>query len=121
MGTAKVSAYLLYLVSGRSPVKQTQQEERQMVVAEFSVTPLVDKEIKPYVDAAVEEVKKAGLKYEVDAMGTTMEGDLDTIFTVVKKAHEKVKAESHGRVMTEIRIDDKPEGVTIDSELEGYR
>jgi uncharacterized protein (TIGR00106 family) len=92
-----------------------------MVVAEFSVTPLTDEQIKPYVDAAVQEVKSSGLKYEVDAMGTTMEGDLDTILQVVKRAHEKVKSESHGRVMTELRIDDKPEGVSIESELEGYR
>lgn len=28
------------------------------VVAEFSVTPLIDGELKPYVDAAVDEVKK---------------------------------------------------------------
>lgn len=92
-----------------------------MVVAEFSVTPLVGEEIKPFVNVAVEEVKKAGLKYEVDAMGTTMEGDIDTIMDVVKKAHERVRQESHGRVMTELRIDDKPDGATITREVEGYR
>lgn len=92
-----------------------------MIVAEFSVTPLVGEQIKPFIDVAVDEVKKAGLKYEVDALGTTIEGDLDQVLSVVKHAHERVKAESHGRVMTEVRIDDKPEGATLDHETEGYR
>jgi uncharacterized protein (TIGR00106 family) len=92
-----------------------------MVVAELTVTPLVGDDIKSYVDVAVEEVKRSGLKYEVDALGTTIEGDLDKVLDVVKQAHKKVKDQSHGRVMTELRIDDKTEGATIEDEIEGYR
>lgn len=92
-----------------------------MAVAEFSVTPVVGEELRPYVDAAVEEVKKAGLKYEVDAMSTTIEGDLDQIFEVVKKAHNAVKQKGADRVLTELRIDDRVEAVTIEEEVKGYR
>jgi len=92
-----------------------------MVVAELSVTPLGQGRLKPFVDAAVEEVKKAGVKYEVDAMGTTMEGDLDTILQVAKRAHEAALKKGAERVVTELRIDEKTGGVSLEEEVEGYR
>lgn len=91
------------------------------VVAEFSVTPLVEGEMKPFVDAAVDEVKKSGLKYEVDAMGTTVEGELDEVLDTVKRAHNAVRQKGVHRFFTEIRIDDKEEGATIEEEVEDYR
>lgn len=93
-----------------------------MVVAELTVTPLVEGRIKPFIDAAVREIRNSGLKYEVDALGTTVEGDLDKVFQVAKQAHEAVRRQGARRVMTEIRIDEKADGeATIEKELEGYR
>lgn len=78
--------------------------------------------MRPFVDAAVEEFRKSGLKYEVEAMGTTVEGELDQIFDAMKKAHNAVKQKGAHRVMTEIRIDDKSgEELTIERQVEGYR
>lgn len=91
------------------------------VVAEFSVTPLVEGQIRPFVDAAVEEVKKSGLKYEVDALGTTVEGELDQILEMVKRAHSAVRDRGAQRVVTELRIDDKQSNTTMEDELRGYR
>jgi len=91
-----------------------------MVVAEFSVTPVVGDELRPYVDAAVEEVRKSGLKYEVEAMGTTLEGDLDQVLDAIIKAHYAVKAKGAARVLTEIKIDDRAD-VTMEEEVAGYR
>lgn len=92
-----------------------------MVVAEFSVTPITDQEMRPYVDAAVEEIRKSGLKHEVEAMGTTIEGEIDKILDVVKNAHQAVKSMGVERVITELKIDDKIEGATIEQEVKGYR
>lgn len=92
-----------------------------MVVVEFSITPVVGGELSPFVDAAVDEVKKSGLKYEVEAMGTTVEGDLDQVLNVVKNAHQAVREKGADRVLTEIRIDDRAEGVTIEEEVGCYR
>jgi uncharacterized protein (TIGR00106 family) len=91
------------------------------VVAEFSVTPLVEGQIRPFVDAAVEEVKKSGLKYEVDALGTTVEGELDQILEMVKRAHSAVRDRGAQRVVTELRIDDKQSNTAMEDELRGYR
>lgn len=92
-----------------------------MVVAEFSVTPVVGENLRPYVDAAVDVVKKSGLNYEVDAMSTTIEGELDQVLEVIRKAHRAVMGMGAGRVLTEIRIDDRETGVSMEEELEGYR
>ncbi|MHB9036575.1 MAG: MTH1187 family thiamine-binding protein [Armatimonadota bacterium] len=92
-----------------------------MVVAEFSITPLGEAELKPFIDAAVREVEKSGLRYEVDAMATTLEGELDDILNVVKNAHAAVKARGVDRVLLELRIDDRVDGVTIQEEVADYR
>ncbi|MBI2841833.1 MAG: MTH1187 family thiamine-binding protein [Armatimonadetes bacterium] len=91
------------------------------VVAELSVTPMVEGEMRPYVDAAVDEVKRSGLKYEVDAMGTTIEGEFDQVIDAAKRAHQAVRRKGVHRVITELRIDDKEDGATMSEELEGYR
>lgn len=92
-----------------------------MVVVEFTVTPVVGEQLKPYVDAAIEQIRASGLKYEVDAMGTTIEGDLEQVLDVVKRAHYAVKQKGADRVLTEIRIDDRSQGVTMQEEVEAYR
>lgn len=92
-----------------------------MVVAEFSVTPVVGENLRPFIDAAIDVVKKSGLHFEVDAMSTTLEGEFDQVIDVIKKAHHAVMDVGAGRVLTEIRIDDREMGVTIKEELEGYR
>lgn len=92
-----------------------------MVVAEFSITPLGEDELKPFIDAAVREVEKSGLRYEVDAMATTIEGELEDILDVIKNAHTAAKKMGAERVLLEIRIDDRAEGVTIEEEVADYR
>jgi uncharacterized protein (TIGR00106 family) len=91
------------------------------VVAEFSVTPMVEGKMKPYVDTAVGEIEKAGLKYEVGPVGTTVEGELDVVLDAIKNAHQAVFDRVADRVVTEIRIDEKRGGISIEEEVEDYR
>lgn len=92
-----------------------------MLVAEFSITPVTGDDLTPFIDAAIEIVEKSGLKYEVEALGTTLEGELDQVLDVIKQAHQAVMNLGAGRVLTEIRIDHKATGVTIEEEVERYR
>lgn len=91
------------------------------VVAEFSVTPIVEGPVTPFIDTAIEEIESAGLNYEVGAMGTTVEGNLDQVLDAIKKAHEAVLNQGAERVVTEIRIDEKKGGISISEETEGFR
>ena len=91
------------------------------VLAEFSVTPMVEGEMKPFVDSAIREIEKAGLKHEVGPVGTTVEGDLDRVLDAIKHAHQAVLNTGADRVVTEIRIDEKKGGLTMEDEVKGYR
>jgi len=92
-----------------------------MIVAEFTVLPLIEGSLRPYVKLAVAEIEKAGLNYEVDAMGTTVEGELDAVLAAVKNAHRAVLSASAARVVTSIKIDERASGLSIEGKLEGFR
>ena len=53
----------------------------------------------------------SGLKYELNPMGTVIEGDLDLILTVIRRMHEVPFTEGAQRVSTLIRIDDRRDKV----------
>lgn len=93
-----------------------------MVVAEFSVIPLSGVEMRPYVDAAIDALKRSGLKFEVGALATTLEGELDQVLDAVKEAHRAVMRQGSERVITELRIDESRTGKhTMEQEVAGYR
>ncbi len=92
-----------------------------MVVAEFSVIPVIDGSLRPYVETALAEIDKAGLNYEVGAMGTTLEGELDEVISAISNAHQAVLSAGADRVVTSIKIDERKDGVSIRGKLEGLR
>jgi len=81
-----------------------------MAIAEISVVPLGTKtpSVSRYVARAVKVLEQEkDMKYEITAMGTIIEGDLDRILAVVRKMHEEVFWEGVARVLTTVKIDDR--------------
>ncbi len=80
-----------------------------MIIAQLSITPIgVGTSVSDYVRVALEEIKRSGVKYELNAMATVIEVEsLDKLFEVVKRAHEAVIRKGGKRVITEIKIDDR--------------
>lgn len=88
----------------------------------LQIIPTVEEErIYPVVDKVIEYIAKNGVKYEVGPMETTMEGELDQLMEIVKKAQEICVKEGAKRVISMVKIDYKPEGVTIDEKVGKYR
>lgn len=88
----------------------------------LQVLPVVAEErIYPVVDKVIELIQKSGVKYIVGPMETTMEGDLDVLLDIVKKAQEICIKEGASRVVSVVKIDYKPEGVTMDEKISKYR
>ncbi|MCG8637569.1 MAG: MTH1187 family thiamine-binding protein, partial [Desulfobacterales bacterium] len=59
------------------------------VIIDLCVVPVgVGVSVSKYVAACHEVIKDAGLKSELHAYGTNIEGDWDAVFAVVKKCHE---------------------------------
>jgi len=88
----------------------------------LQVIPVVpDELVYPVVDKVIAMIAESGLVYEVGPMETTIEGELDELLEIVKKAQYICVQEGAARVISMVKIDYKPEGVTIDEKLKKYR
>lgn len=74
------------------------------VIIDLCVIPLgVGLSVSKYVAACHKIISDAGLKSELHAYGTNIEGDWDAVFDVVKKCHEKIHAMGAPRITTTIK------------------
>jgi len=88
----------------------------------LQVIPIVHEEsVYPVVDKVIAMIADSGLTYEVGPMETTIEGELDELLEIVKKAQYICVREGAERVISMVKIDYKPEGVTIDEKIGKYR
>ncbi|RDV82890.1 MTH1187 family thiamine-binding protein [Ammonifex thiophilus] len=80
-----------------------------MVVAEISVVPLGtgSPSVGRYVAECVKIVQESGLKHEITAMGTLVEGELEEILELVRKMHLAPFAAGVQRVVTTVKIDER--------------
>lgn len=95
-----------------------------MIVCNVSlqVIPKVsEEETYPVVDKVIEYINSTGVKYEVGAMETTMEGELGFLLEIVKRAQEICIEEGASRVASMVKIDYKRDGVTMDEKIKKYR
>ena len=66
-----------------------------MVSCQISIYPLGVEELGPAIEAAVAELRAAGLEPEVGPMATYVTGDEDTVFEGLKRAFEVAGREGH--------------------------
>lgn len=96
-----------------------------MVIADVAVMPLLpakdEDQMYAYVDKVIDYIKKSGLKYEIGAMSTTIEGEYDEVFDLLKVIHRIPFNSGCTRVITVIRIDEKIGGLTIDEKLKNHK
>lgn len=93
-----------------------------VVNVSIQVIPVVAEDrIYPVVDKVIEYIEASGVKYEVGPMETTMEGELDELLDIVKKAQEICVQHGATRVVSMVKIDYKPEGVTMNEKTFKYR
>jgi uncharacterized protein (TIGR00106 family) len=80
-----------------------------MAVAIVSVVPAgtPDASISSYVARCIDIVEESGLKYELNPMGTVIEGDPEAIVRVVLAMHESAFDGKIVRVLTSMTIDDR--------------
>jgi uncharacterized protein (TIGR00106 family) len=80
-----------------------------MAIAEVSIVPIgtATTSVSDFVAGAVSILKNSGLRFELTAMGTILEGDLATVMDTVRKMHETPFTKGAQRVYTVIKIDDR--------------
>jgi uncharacterized protein (TIGR00106 family) len=81
-----------------------------MAIAEVSIFPLGTESpsISRYVARALRVLQQEkGIDYELTAMGTIIQGDLESILSAVKNMHLATFDEGAPRVVTTLEIDDR--------------
>jgi len=80
-----------------------------MAIVFVSIAPLgtATTSLSAYVAGVERVLKDSGLKSQLTAMGTIIEGDIDAILPVLRRMHELPFAEGAVRVSTLIKIDDR--------------
>jgi uncharacterized protein (TIGR00106 family) len=91
---ASMPAYISFFVSSRT-----------MVLLEMSITPLGKGEsVSAYVAECVEIIDRSGLDYELHAMGTIVEGELDQVLDLMRRCIEQMATHSD-RVTCAAKLD----------------
>jgi uncharacterized protein (TIGR00106 family) len=79
------------------------------VIMEISVIPSgkADPSLGDAVVQVLKVAEKHKVNYELNAMGTTLEGDLGTLLRVAQEMHEVCFTLGYPRVQTIIKLDDR--------------
>ena len=80
-----------------------------MAIAAVSISPVGEGiSVSKFVAAALEVVRsQQSVRYRLDPMFTTLEGELDEIYALVQRMQEAVFAAGAQRVGTVLKIDDR--------------
>ena len=95
-------------------------EDARTINVSVQVLPIVE-DLGRVVDRAISVIRESGVKYEVDALETVMEGPLDQLIEVAKAAHRACFDAGARQVVTIIKIADRVGGTTIEEKVGRYR
>jgi uncharacterized protein YqgV (UPF0045/DUF77 family) len=71
------------------------------------------------VAKAVEEIAGQGIRYDVGAAGTAVEGDLEAILGAVRAIDRRLHEEGVERAVIDIRLQFEPHPETLEHQVEG--
>ncbi|AFM39324.1 hypothetical protein Desaci_0251 [Desulfosporosinus acidiphilus SJ4] len=92
------------------------------IMMAFQVLPKVeDERLFEVVDEAIAVVAASGVTYEVGPMETTMEGEPDQLWAIIRQAQDACIKAGASRVMTYIKMDYNPGKTTIEEKIKKYR
>jgi len=75
------------------------------VMIDICIVPLgVGVSVSEYVAACQNVLQEAGLKHEMHAYGTNVEGEWDAVMAAVKRCHERVHEMGAPRITTSMRL-----------------
>ncbi|SFA70522.1 MULTISPECIES: thiamine-binding protein [unclassified Bacillus (in: firmicutes)] len=75
----------------------------------------------PFVDEAIRIIAESGVKYEVHPLETTMEGELQELFSVIATMNERMVEMGCHNVISQVKVLYQPDGITMDTLTAKYR
>ncbi len=74
-------------------------------IVDVTIIPIgIGVSLSPYVAACEKVFREAGLKAQLHANGTNIEGEWDAVFTAIKRCHEVVHEMGSPRIFTTIHV-----------------
>jgi uncharacterized protein (TIGR00106 family) len=95
-----------------------------MAVMAISVTPIGTGStgVGEFVAEAMRVIERSGLRYELNAMHTDVEGDLAALMRLVPEIHAALFAKGAQRLSTVIKVDDRRDAAsTIEGKVRSVR
>lgn len=87
------------------------------VIVDFCVIPLgVGVSLSPYIVECQKILKRQGLKHELHAYGTNIEGEWEPVMDAIKRCHVRLHEMGAPRISTSLKIGSR---MDIDQSLEG--
>jgi uncharacterized protein (TIGR00106 family) len=78
-------------------------------------------DVIPYVDEAIRIIHESGVNYEVHPLETTMEGELQQLFSIITKMNERMIEMGSRNVISQVKVLYQPTGITMGQLTEKYR
>jgi len=89
------------------------------MIGEISVVPQTDGPARELIAKLLAEIADQGLHYQVGALGTSVEGELEPILDAVRAIDARLRAEGVERAVIELRLALEPHPETIEHQVSG--
>ena len=74
-------------------------------IVDLCLVPIgVGTSLSPYIAACQSILERAGLKHNLHAYGTSIEGDWDAVFKAVRACHEQIHEMGAPRISSSLRV-----------------
>jgi uncharacterized protein YqgV (UPF0045/DUF77 family) len=89
------------------------------MIGEIAVVPQAEGPARELIAKVLADIADQGLRYEVGALGTSVEGELDAILGAVRAVESRLRAEGVQRAVVELRLQLEPHPETLAHQVEG--
>jgi uncharacterized protein YqgV (UPF0045/DUF77 family) len=89
------------------------------MIGEIAVVPQTDGPARELIAKLLAEIADQGLHYEVGALGTSVEGQLESILDAVRAIEGRLRAEGVQRAVIDLRLQLEPHPETIEHQVAG--
>ena len=93
------------------------------VMVDLCVIPMgVGVSVSSHVAACQRILRQAGVRHQMHAWGTNIEGDWDTVFAAIKQCHEAVHGMGAPRIVTSLKIGTRTDRIqTLEDKIQSVQ
>ena len=89
------------------------------MIGEIAVIPQIEGPGREVIAQAVAEIRAQGLRYQVGAAGTGVDGDLEAILDAVRAIESRLRAQGVHRAVIELRLQLEPHPESLEHQIDG--